>query len=919
MGTETFNGISRKSAQDFADRWKQAKNEKQEAQTFWHEFFRDVCGIADLKQAGIEFEKPVTNSIKGNTNWIDVYWQDVLLIEHKSAGKDLQEAESQARSYLVSLPPKNRPPVIVISDFQNFVIIDVLLNNAVKFPLSELSDNLDSIEIAFGLKKREALAKEIEVDQKAASLMADLYQEFENAGFRGHEVSVFLVRILFLLFGDDTRMFKNNLFKSFVEDSSDDGRDLGGRLQELFIALDTPKEKRTKTSDEFISQFPYVNGGLFSETLPIFSFNLPMRTALLAACYYDWAKISPAIFGSMFQLIKSKELRRSLGEHYTSETNIHKVIDPLFMDNLQDELVSSWDNKTKLKSLRLKLSRFKFLDPACGCGNFLVVTYKAMRQLELEIIRRLLELEGKTEDLSFDGTFGLQVTLNQFIGIEIEEWSSQIATVALFLADHQENIMLEKITGDAPERFPLTKSPSIFHQNALEVDWDEITKIDKDTFIFGNPPFIGSKERTSEQSGMHLKVWAETKAAGSLDFVTCWFLLAAKMIKRYNCSAAFVSTNSITQGRQPDVLWEGMKAQDIKIDFAHQSFRWSNESSGQAIVTCVVIGFSSLSRNSKKRLWVRDSLTNAPKIVSQINPYLAEGGMTTTPSRKQPISRQLSPAGYGSIGYDEGFLMVDEATASEIENSDPIAFKYLRPIIGGRELLHNETKFCLWLQTASPEEMLKSKFIQARISEVATFRKTSNRPATQKLAETPWLFGEVRQPKGDYVAIAKVSSEKRDYLPCAIISSKIVASGSILTIVSDNPYLDFALVCSRPMSIWNRTVSGRMKTDYQVSVEITYNNFPMPEIDSKLEQEISSIAKEVIEARNLYPDQKLSTLYDNLVMPTQLKQAHKKLDSLMLRVFGLKETANDSEVLSVLFQNYEKLLEENGATKSLFS
>lgn len=919
MGSDAIKGISRKSAQDFTVRWKQAKNEKQEAQTFWHEFFRDVCGITDLKQAGIEFEKPVTNSTKGNTNWIDVYWQDVLLIEHKSAGKDLQQAEAQARSYLVSLPPKNRPPIIVISDFQNFVIIDVLLNNVVKFPLSELSDNLDIVETAFGIKKREALAKEIEVDQKAAALMADLYQEFENAGFRGHEVSVFLVRILFLLFGDDTRMFKNNLFKSFVEDSSDDGRDLGGRLQELFIALDTPKDKRTRTSDEFISDFPYVNGGLFSETLPIFAFSLPMRSALLAACNYDWAKISPAIFGSMFQLIKSKELRRSLGEHYTSETNIHKVIDPLFMDQLQDELVSSWDNKSKLKSLRLKLSKFKFLDPACGCGNFLVVTYKAMRQLELEIIRRLLELEGKTEDLSFDGTLGLQVTLNQFIGIEIEEWSSQIAMVALFLADHQENIMLEKITGDAPERFPLTKSPSIFHQNALEVEWDEITKIDKDTFIFGNPPFIGSKERTPDQSNMHSKVWAETKAAGSLDFVTCWFLLAAKMINRYDCSAAFVSTNSITQGRQPDVLWEGMKAQNIKIDFAHQSFRWSNESSGQAIVTCVVIGFSSLDRDAKRRLWIRDSDTDAPKVVSQINPYLAEGGMTTTPSRKQALSSQLSPASYGSIGYDEGFLMVDEATASEIKKTDLVAFKYLRPIIGGRELLHNETKFCLWLQDASPEEMIKSSFIQSRISEVAAFRRASNRSATQKLAETPWLFGEIRQPNSDYVAIAKVSSEKRDYLPCAVISSSIVASGSILTIVSDNPYLDFALVCSRPMSIWNKTVSGRMKTDYQVSVEITYNNFPMPEIDGGLEGEITNLAQEVIETRSTYPESKLSTLYDNLVMPQQLKKAHKKLDALMLQVFDLKETASDSEVLTVLFQNYEKLLVSHMAPKSLFS
>jgi hypothetical protein len=909
MPEEQISVISPRAADAFSKRWSEATNERQDAQSFWREFFEDVCGITDIRKAGIEFEKPVISSLKGTTNWIDVYWKDTVLVEHKSAGKNLDSAEEQARNYLVSLPPKLRPPMIVVSDFQNFRIIDVLLNRKYEFQLENLAAKLEIIEVAFGLKEKKILEIEVEADQKAAGLMADLYQEFEDAGFKGHEVSVFLVRILFLLFGEDTRMFRTNLFKDFLADTADDGKDLGGRLQELFIALNTPKASRTVTSDVFIKEFPYVNGGIFEEVLPVFAFGQAMRNALIAASNYDWSTISPAIFGSMFQLIKTKELRRGLGEHFTSEKNIHRVIDPLFLDELNAQLVTSWDSRNKLRSLRLKLASYKFIDPACGCGNFLVVTYKALRQLELEIIRRLLELEGKTEDLSFDGTLGLSVSLSQFLGIEIEEWSSQIATVALFLADHQENIALEKITGDAPERFPLSKSPHIIHANALTTDWEKLTKVDENTFFFGNPPFIGSKERSPEQAALHDSVWQDVKSGGSLDFVACWFYLAAQMINKFDCRAAFVSTNSITQGRQPDVLWEGLNRNNVKIDFAYQSFRWSNESSGQAIVTCIIMGISSVTRPNVPRLWIRNSLEGTPLQVTQINPYLVEGPMVTTPSRKSKLSKQLSMANYGSIAYDEGHLVVDKEEAVALKNSDPKAAAFLARFIGGRELLYDEARYCLWLIDAKPGDLRSSKFIQDRLKLVAEFRGKSNRQATATLASTPWLFGEIRQPNSDFVAVAKVSSEKREYLPCAIFPKEVIASGSLLTISSANPLLDFALVCSRPMSVWNIAVSGRMKTDFQVSVEITYNNFPFPEISDTDVGEITALASEIMDARSAYPDQTIADLYDPLTMPKDLLQAHRNLDLKLQAILGLKKNASDSDILAALFLNYQNLVE----------
>ena len=908
MATVKTPLLSKQEAIKFADKWKSFSDEKQHARGFWSEFFRTLCGVDDEEIAGIEYEKKVKSSLSGNQEYIDVYWKNVALIEHKSAGENLDKAELQARGYLKSLPPGYRPRTIIISDFANFRLIDEKLNRSHQFTLAELPNNIHRFESIISGSRPQALEEEINVDQVAAKLMANLYLELESHGFEGHETSIFLIRILFLMFGDDTGMWERNLVKSLILKSKEDGSDIGKTFDTLFKVLNSPENERNKKLEQNLSKFPYVNGGIFSEDISVIDFNKKMRVALINVANYDWASINPAIFGAMFQLVKSKDERRELGEHYTSEENINKIVYPLFLDELQERLSAAWDNKKELKKLRQDLAKINVLDPACGCGNFLVVSYRHLRQLELELIVRLNNLEGKQDTVQLDGIMGLSITLNQFYGIEIEEWPAQVARMALFLTDHQENLKLERITGATPNRFPLVESAKITHANALNIDWSEVAILNENTIILGNPPFVGAKERSSDQSHDHDFVWKEYKGAGALDFVTCWFLIASKWIGSRKCKAAFVSTNSIAQGRQPDILWQGMNKYEVKIDFAYQSFRWENGEAGEAVVTCVIIGFSHKGDLTKPQLWLRGAAINEPIEVSQINPYLVDGPMVTTPSRRIKISSQMSSANYGSIGYDDGSLVLDHDQFLETLKAEPQIEKFLKKFVGGREMLYNEDRYCIWLSEAQPNEIKGSKFLQTRLAEVKAFREASNRAATNNLSKSPGIFGEIRQPSSSYVAVAKVSSEKRKYVPSTIFEKEVIASGSIITICSKRPFFDFAVVCSRAFAIWNEAVSGRMKTDFQVSVEITYNNFPFPEISKILLEEISAAGEKILATRSSFPNSTLADLYDSVSMPPELIVAHDELDSLISKAFGLPAKTNDAKLLSALFTNYEALV-----------
>jgi len=905
--------FSTQEARAFALKYAEATSEKQLAQSFWRDLFTTVAGIPDLMSAGIEFEFPVRSS-QGTINFIDVLWNGVVLIEHKSAGKDLNEAEKQARDYLVALPAAQRPPTIIVSDFKRIRIIEVLVGTTHEFHLEDLPENLARLEMVVGGHAEAAAKEEITADQKAVELMANLFIEFEKAGYEGHEVSIFLVRILFLNFGDDTRMWKRTprgLFGEFLDATVPDGMGVGGRLQELFQILDTPIEKRPGTLSPTLADFPYVNGGLFKEVLPVFSFTAKMREALVLASEYDWSKISPAIFGAMFQTVKSKEDRRNLGEHYTSEANILKVIRPLFLDDLTDKLHKAWESIPSLKKLQVELARNHYLDPACGSGNFLVVAYKRLRDLELKLTARLQELEGNVGALYLDGRMGLSVTLDQFHGFEINEWSSQIATVAMYLADHQANLEMEEVTGASPNRFPITRSAHIHHVNSLQVDWAELVPMDENTYIMGNPPFLGQTYQDAEQKEDTRRIWRNHPKTGVMDFVSNWHLITARQLEKTGGRAAYVSTNSLSQGEQVPPLWQELWHCGMEIDFAHRTFSWNNEASGKAAVHCVIIGFSRKSDNKrgKKKLWTYATPKSPPELteVSVINPYLVEGAEVVVESRSKPLSPELSPMIWGSKATDDGNIAkITPAEAEEIRQTDPIAAKYLRRIIGAQELINGIDRYCLWLEDAFPSDLNNSPVIKRRVEAVKQFRLASTASLTRNNARISHLFVQRAQPKSSYVAVPRVSSESRAYVPMDYCSPEVIANDALLTVPNASLAV-FAILMSKPFNSWNRTVSGRLKSDMRISQEITYNDFPLRALTDEERDTLSKCGQGILDARSKFPGATLADLYGSTSMPIDLLKAHQANDKAVFKLFGLRSDASDEAILAKLFEAYDEM------------
>jgi len=900
--------LSRVSAEAFAEKWKSYSDEKQHARGFWSDFFVTLCGVEDQEEAGIEYEKRVKSTISGNQEYIDVYWKNVALIEHKSAGENLDKAELQARGYWLSLAPGYRPKTIIISDFHNFRIVDVALNKVHEFPLAKLPENIHRFEAIISGNRAKISEEEITVDQQAAKLMANLYLELESHGFEGHETSIFLVRLLFLLFGDDTGMWSKNLFLKLVMDTKEDGSDVGTKLDNLFNTLNSPREKRHKDLGDEFNKFPYINGGIFSEKISIITFNKKMRKALVDVANYDWTTINPTIFGSLFQLIKTKEERHALGEHYTSEENINKIIYPLFLDELQERLAASWDSKKELKKFRQDLAKIKILDPACGCGNFLVVAYKHLRQLELELTVRLQNLEGKESDLGLDGTMGLSISLSQLTGIEIEEWPAQVARVALFLTDHQENLKLERITGAAPQRFPIKVTANIVIGNALELDWSKVVEIDENTYILGNPPFLGSLLLSETQKMNQKSVWANHPKSGIVDFVTNWYILAAKYAQGRDCRAAFVSTSSISQGEQPAILWSELKKFNVHIFFAHSKFLWSNESAGMAAVSCVIIGICSSNNLQEKKLWNYPNSKGEGILttVRVINAYLTDGPEVIISSRSTPISPDFSTMYFGSMPRDNGYLSkISEEEAVEIRK-DEVASKFLFPCIGADELLNGGKRYALWLEKATPTELTKSPILKERIRLVKKMRSESKAASTKKAADISHLFVQRAQPTTTYIAVPGVSSENRGIIPMAYLPNTTIATNALLTI-ADERTSTFAILQSHTFTVWAAAVSGRLETRIRISAEITYHNFPCPKLSDELRKKLDESGTQILNERAEFPESTLSDLYNPGAMPPGLLKAHALNEKLVLSAYGLKSNATDEEVLAKLFQTYVEL------------
>jgi hypothetical protein len=907
--------LSRHAAAAFAERWKNTTEELQHAQSFWADFFRTLCGIEDEKLAGIEYQKKVKGDVSGNQEYIDVYWKNVALIEHKSTGKNLDKAEMQARGYLRSLPPGYRPKTIIVSDFAVIRIIDVALNRTHEFPLSSLPDNIHRFEAIISGNRTRISQEEITVDQEAARLMANLYLELEDHGFEGHETSIFLVRILFLLFGDDTGMWAKNKFLKLVIGTQEDGSDVGSKLDSLFEVLNTSEDKRPKELDDELNSFPYVNGGIFAEKISVIEFNMKMRVALVDVANYDWTTINPTIFGSLFQLIKDKEARRELGEHYTSEENINKIVYPLFLDELQERLASAWDNKKELKKLRQDLTKIKIFDPACGCGNFLVVSYRHLRQLELELIVRLSDLEGTQDLMQLDGSMGLSITLNQFYGIEIEEWPAQVARMALFLTDHQENLKLARITGETQNRFPISESPTIIQGNSLAMDWQSVLKLDLNTFILGNPPFIGMSWMSPTQQADNRRVFSEVGnfglKTGRLDYVACWYAKAIGSLKGSSGRAAFVSTNSIVQGEQARTLVPFLLKHGFQIDFAHRTFKWESEVANAAAVHVVIIGFSESGSKRDKRIFDYPSITGDPVEIkaTNINFYLTDGPDIAPEKRTKTFLPDMPIMTQGSKPWDGGFLIIEQEDYEEAM-SDPIANNYVRPYRMGQEMLSGKNRWCLWLKHASPSDLSQSSFIRRRLEGVRQTRLATPTESVQEQARTPYLFSQDRQPNASYLAIVRVSSENREYLPAVFYPAEVIAGDKLLICPGASLWL-FGYLQSAAFTTWAHTFAGRMKSDISLSPSLNYYTFPFVHSGADQVASITEAAQAVLDARLIYEGTPLSRLYDPLAMPIELRKAHTALDIRIDALYNLKR-ATEGERLKALLLKYQEYASREG-------
>jgi hypothetical protein len=903
--------LSRNAAAAFADKWKSYTDEKQHARGFWSDFFRALCGVDDEEVAGIEYEKRVKSTISGNQEYIDVYWKNVALIEHKSAGENLDKAELQARGYWLSLPPGYRPKTIIISDFLNFRLIDVALNRTHEFPLSKLPENIHRFEAIISGNRTRISEEEITVDQQAAKLMANLYLELEDHGFEGHETSVFLIRILFLLFGDDTGMWSKNLFLKLVMGTKDDGSDVGGKLDALFTVLNSSASERPKNLDQEYMDFPYVNGGIFSEKISVIDFNKKMRIALVEVANYDWTTINPTIFGSLFQLIKNKEARRELGEHYTTEENINKIVYPLFLEELQDKLAAAWDSKKDLKKLRIELAQIKIFDPACGCGNFLVVSYRHLRQLELELIVRLNQLEGLQDFIQLDGSVGLSVNLKQFFGIEIEEWPAQVARMALFLTDHQENLRLERITGATPNRFPIVNTATIVNANALSVEWSQMLEIDSETYILGNPPFLGHISRSKEQTEDLMRVWGR-KDIGRLDYVTAWYKKASDAMSHLTKARfAFVSTNSITQGEPVPALFGPLFAAGWKIMFAHRTFAWSSDSGGAASVHCVIVGFDK--SHNDARLFLYSDIHAEPREsrAKNINAYLIDGPNVLVEQSRRILSPELPPVSMGSMPRDGGNLLINSKEEYDTIMRDQIAAKYVRRYVMGFELINKINRWCFWLVDLNPSDVNKSPILKARLKAVAESRKLSNADSTRQMAETPHLFGQRSQPDVPYLGIPKVFSENRRYATVELLNSDVIAGDKIYKCEDPQGFV-FSIASSSMFITWQKAVGGRLGSSCSFSNTLVWNSFPLPKIDSGVKQEIISCGQAIMSIRNETIDLSLADIYNPLAMSPKLIQAHDNLDKIVDRVIGANSLPKDNDQREqLLFLKYLEMTQES--------
>ena len=911
----SWNEIRARAA-TFADDWRDAAYEKGETQSFYNDFF-DIFGVK--RRTVARYEEHVAK-LDNRSGFIDLFWPGVLIVEQKSAGRDLARAYDQAGEYFDALPERERPRYILVSDFQTFELHDLDERETVAFPLADLPAHVETFGFILGVQRR-TFRDQDPANIKAAELVGRLHDALAASGYRGHDLERFLVRIVFCLFGDDTGIFEpRDIFLEFIESrTSEDGADLGPWLSQLFEVLDTPEDARAATLDEDLARFPYVNGELFDGPLRIPDFDAPMRGLLLDACHFDWSDISPAIFGALFQSVMDPKERRAQGAHYTTEKNILKVIEPLFMDDLRAEFTRLRSRKDSrrlvdLRRFQEKLGQLQFFDPACGCGNFLIIAYRELRSLEIDLIREIRSAAGTEQQGGLDVALLSHVDVDQFYGIEIGEFPARIAATAMWMMDHIMNNRLSLEFGQTYARIPLRKSPHIVHGDALEIDWAKLLPPEECSFVLGNPPFGGFVMRSQAKQAQSKELMARLGASGSrLDYVAAWFLKAGAYFEGHRARIGFVAINSITQGEQVAQLWPALfERYGLEIAFAHRTFAWGSDARGVAHVHVVIIGLSDRSGvPDERRLFSYEKLDGDAQEtrVAAISPHLVDAGQLSNHhlvvKRQRTAINGFPRVSVGTKPVDGGNYIFDAAERAAFLEAEPEAARWLRPFIGAREYLQGRERWILALHDAPPDVLARLPRVRERMAAVRAQREASTSASMRKLAGTPTLYHVNVLPTAPFLVIPEVSSERREYVPIGWLEPPVIPSNKLYAL-SDATLADFALLTSAMHMAWLRHVGGRLESRYSYSSGLVYNTFPTPPADAD-RSKIEPLAQAVLDARTAHPNATLADLYDPDLMPPNLRRAHQALDRAVDRLYRSSRFASERERVEHLFTLYEKM------------
>ena len=917
----------KKAAKAFAEYWKDRGDEKSDSQSFWLAFVREVLGVAEPEKF-ILFEERVKLD---HTSFIDGHIPSThVLIEQKKKGLNLRSPIrqsdgsllnpfQQAQRYSAALPYSQRPRWIITCNFEEFLIYD--MENPTGEPESILLCDLPKECYRFGFlveEKNELIHREETISMQAGELVGKLYDAIlkqyihpdDKASL--HSLNILCVRLVFCLYAEDAGIFgEHNKFHDYVRSFAP--KDVRRALIDLFRVLDTKAEDRDPYMDAMLASFPYVNGGLFADAnveIPNFTEEIVDLLLHKASEDFDWSQISPTIFGAVFESTLNPDTRRSGGMHYTSIENIHKVIDPLFLDELREEFAEIKAvkvpklRKEKAESFRYKLAGLTFFDPACGSGNFLTETYISLRRLENEALKL------KYDDMNIVMDFGdvIQVSIGQFYGIEINDFAVTVAKTALWIAESQMMRETETILNANLDFLPLKSYANIVEGNALRMDWEDVVPKERLNYIMGNPPFVGYTYQSAEQKADLKQL--DSALGNNIDYVAGWYIKASLMMMNTSIRTALVSTNSITQGEQVAGIWKPLfEKYGVHIDFAHKSFIWDSEANLKAHVHCVIVGFSTTPNARERQLYTSDRMTFA----DNINAYLLDAPNVFIEKRSRPLSDVPSMC-KGSQPTDGGNLILSFDEKEELLKKEPNVAQYVRKFVGAEEFINNKNRYCLWLEHALPSVIKNSTYIRDRVEKVREMRLASSKAATREWANYPALFTENRQPNSTYIIVPSVSSENRRYIPIGFVNPDIVASNLVL-IIPDAELYHFGVLTSNVHMAWMRAVCGRLKSDYRYSNTIIYNNFPWPTPTPEQKKKIEETAQAILDARALYPDCSLADLYDEIAMPPELRKAHQANDRAVMQAYGFDvKSMTESSCVAELMRMYQNLLHNGSST-----